>query len=483
MKFHQKGIHNLKIKTKLILFCFIIVFLVSSIFVFINRNSQKYLTSFRANQDTYYAVNSLNINLRETKVILATYIKESNSKELVKFYELKEKTYGLLKKMQEDASSTEEILLARGLKNLFVVYYENCLKVIEFQVTQNTNVYFQFYYGDTILNYIFQYTSQYLQEKLSNDNRTYNVLKMKMMDNEKLSYSLLVLIIVICIVFIFIFSSYIANPINQLIAITSDIAKGNLNVKEIDIKYYNEVGILVNSFNHMSAAIRNLVSDLENKHEVEEMLKEARFQALQAQINPHFLFNTLNIISRSVTFESVEVTQKLIISLAQLFRYTLEHNEKHSTIEVEIEVVKKYLYIQEFRFNDRLTVSLDVDISCKDFLIPKLTLQPIVENAFIHGLEATDKKGHIHIQTKRKKENIIIRVFDNGIGISKKRIKEILNPKQTMATSTKTSVGILNIVNRIKFFNNGNLFIISKPGEWTIVKLVIPYERTQCIQS
>jgi sensor histidine kinase YesM len=483
MKVRKKGIKNFKIKTKLILFCLIIVVLVSSIFVFINRNSQKNLVTFMSNQDTYYAINSLNMNLRKTKTILAEYIKESKFVDLMNFYEIKETNEVLLKKLKENSSSNEEKLLARALDNLCTVYYNNCLTVISLHVTQNSSSYSQFYYGDIILNYIYQYTSQYLQEKLSNDNSIYNVLKTRIVNIEKISYTLLVIIIAACIVFIFIFSNYIANPINQLIAMSSDMANGDLNVRKLDIKYYNEVGMLINSFNHMSASIRKLVSDLENKHEVEELLKEARFQALQAQINPHFLFNTLNIISRSVSFESADVTQKLIISLAQLFRYTLEHNEKNSTIEVEIEVVKKYLYIQKFRFNDRLSVSLNIDPLCKDNLIPKLTLQPLVENAFMHGLESSDKQGHIHIQTKKRGKNIIIRVFDNGIGINKERINEIMDPKSKIHTGTSTSVGILNIVNRIKFFNNGNLSIISKPEEWTIVKIIIPCERPICIPS
>lgn len=431
-----------------------------------------------SNQDTYYAVNSLNMNLRKSKSTLYAYIKEFKSVYLTNFYEIKEINDALLKTIEDKSQSNEERLLSRALENLCTVYYENSLEVINLCVNHKDNCYSQFYYGDTMLNYIFQYISQYLQETLSNDSKTYNILTIRIMNVEKLSYTLLFVIIAVCFIFILIFSSYIANPINQLIEISSDMANGDLNVRKLDIKYYNEVGLLVNSFNHMSESIRNLVIDLENKHEVEEMLKEARFQALQSQINPHFLFNTLNVISRSVNFESAAVTQKLIFSLSQLFRYTLEHNEKHSTIEVEIEVVKKYLYIQEFRFNDRLSVSLDIDPLCKDILIPKLTLQPIVENAFIHGLESTDRKGHIRIQIKKRRENVSIRIFDNGIGMNRKRINEIMNPNSEIHTGTTTSVGLLNIVNRLKFFNSGVLSIISKPERWTIVKISIPFERT-----
>lgn len=300
---------------------------------------------------------------------------------------------------------------------------------------------------------------------------------------------MLLSIIIVCIIFTLIFSNYIANPIRQLVEISRNMAGGDLHVEKLKVKYYNEVGVLIDSFNQMSENIRNLVQDLEEKGEIEsrlfkeeiknsrieELLKEARFQALQSQVNPHFLFNTLNVISRSVRFESKEVAVKLIQSLSELFRYNLEHNEKYSEIGTELEIVKKYLFIQEFRFRDRLSVSIDSDPSCHSILIPKLTLQPLVENALIHGLEDSDKKGCIHLQIKQRKDYIYIRVFDNGLGIDDNRIKDILNPRETSHTGHTTSIGIQNIISRIQLFCEGRFSLISIPSKWTMVCIKIPH--------
>jgi sensor histidine kinase YesM len=490
-------LRNLTIKTKLILFCFVLVILVSSIFLYSNRNTSSILSVFTSNQETYYAVNSLSMTLRECRELLLRYLSSPESESLEEFYSLQAKANELLVILSRKADSKEEIFRSRALSNLCSVYFEGCNRTLEVSQRTAANPYPLFYEGDTVLNYIYQYTGEYLQHTLTNDKSSYHILQARGQRVETISYLMLIFIVTLCSVFTFIFSSYIANPINELIEISRNLSKGDLDVKQIEIKYYNEVGVLVETFNQMSENIRNLVHDLENKNEVEalllkeelknsrmeEMLKEARFLALQSQINPHFLFNTLNTISRSVNFAPPEVTIKLIHSLSQLFRYNLEHNEKCIFIEEELEIVRKYLFIQEFRFQDRLSVSIDADPLCNKILIPKLTLQPLVENSLIHGLEPTDRKGTIHIQVKRRGENILIRVFDNGVGISKKRIDELLNPGSLNHPGPTTSVGLGNIISRIEFLNRGLVRIISKPDCWTMVCLSIPYPRTElCIQ-
>lgn len=490
-------IKNLKIKTKLILFCLILVLLVSSIFLYSNRNTSSILSVFTGNQETYYAANSLGMTLREYRQTLLEYLAFPDVETLGKYYSLQSKANELLVVLSQNAGEKEEIFRSRALINLCSVYFERNSNVLELSQNTEENPYPLFYSGDVVLNYIFQYTGEYLQHSLSNDKTSYHILQARGQNVETISYLMLIIIVTLCSIFIFLFSSYIANPINGLIEISKNLARGDLDVKKMEIKSYNEMGLLIETFNHMSVNIRNLVYDLEKKNEVEalllkeelknsrmeEMLKESRFLALQSQINPHFLFNTLNTISRSVNFEPPEVTKKLIQSLSQLFRYNLEHDEKCIAIEDELEIVQKYLFIQEFRFHDRLSVSIKMDPCCNNIRIPKLTLQPLVENSLIHGLEDTDRKGIIHIQVKRRGENILIRVFDNGVGIPKKRIDELLNPSFPNRTGLATSVGLGNIIHRIEFLNRGIINIISKPDCWTMVSISIPKPRTElCIQ-
>jgi len=490
------------IKSKLVFFSFILMLLVSATFLYSNINSNALLDAFASNQKNYYAVNGLTMTLQESRILLKEYLETGKADTIEKIRNQEAEIATYLEIISEKAQSNIEHHLARALNNSTSVYIKNLDDLIYKKDSYYLNVelsdeeinkqLFTDYYngeGSRVLQYIYLYTSQYLQASLNNDNHLYNQLEASVVREENISIIMLFSILFICVVFIMLFSNHIANPIKRLVELSQNMAAGDLHVEKLKVRKSNEVGVLIDSFNQMSHSIRKLVQDLEKKNEleaklfkeeiknsrIEELLKEARFQALQSQVNPHFLFNTLNIISRAVRFESPESAAKLIKSLSDLFRYNLEHNEKNSEIGTELEIVKKYLFIQEFRFSDRLSVSVESDPECEHILIPKLTLQPLVENSLIHGLENSVRSGKISLQVKKRRDYILIRIFDNGIGIAPERIKEIMSPSKAKHTGHTTSVGVQNILNRLKLFCNGSFTILSIPTRWTMICLRIPY--------
>jgi sensor histidine kinase YesM len=240
----------------------------------------------------------------------------------------------------------------------------------------------------------------------------------------------------------------------------------------------------------MSTSIRKLVENLNEKSLVEsklyeeklenakmqELLKEAQFLALQSQVNPHFLFNTLNIISRSVRFSDSQITIALIQSLAELFRYNLEYEDQYTDIQHELDIVKRYMYIQEFRFGDRISFQITGEEVAKDTVIPRMTLQPIVENAIIHGLDNMHKNGKIAINIRKRKGNVVIRIYDNGVGIQKDKLQQIFNNNMFVHTGHTTGIGITNIATRIKLFNGASFNIKSRYLKGTLVCITLPYK-------
>ncbi|MDC7219108.1 MAG: sensor histidine kinase [Spirochaetales bacterium] len=484
------NIKKLTIKAKLILFCALLVLVVSSAFVYVNINSNSLIKVFINNQETYHAVNGLNMGLRESRTLIYDYLNSNDYVILQEFNSVHNQIKGRLEIIVSKAETNEEKHLARALVNSTKVYFQTCQKIIEIKGQQSANPYIILTTeGDKILNYIYGYTSQYLQATLNNDNQIYQQLSSAASIQRKITGFIILGILILSSVFVLIFSNFIANPIMDLVRISREMAEGDLHVRKVKVKYYNEVGLLTDSFNQMSESIRNLIHDLEEKGEVEarlykeklktsrmeELLKEAQFQALQSQVNPHFLFNTLNVISRAIRFESKEIAVKLIQSLAQLFRYNLEQTEKYSDIKTEVEIVRRYLFIQEFRFSDRLTVKIEEDPHCNHILIPKLTLQPLVENALIHGLEHESRPGHIHLQIKKRKDHVLIRIFDNGIGITEDRLRSILNPHNNPHTGHTTSVGIKNVIERLEILCEGKFTLTSVPSRWTMAGIKIPY--------
>ena len=200
--------------------------------------------------------------------------------------------------------------------------------------------------------------------------------------------------------------------------------------------------------------------------EIEKALVQTRLDALKVQLQPHFLFNTLNTISMLVRQKDEQTATSILAKLGDLLRYVLENREVHWVeLKKEIEFVEKYLSIESIRFQNRLKYSISLDPSTENVLIPDLLLQPIVENALKHGLSGSTKGGMIIIKTLRNDDYIEISISDNGVGFNP-RIKA----KQT------TGIGLKNIEERIHNLYPGeaSFRITSAPNEGTKVNFVLP---------
>ena len=214
-----------------------------------------------------------------------------------------------------------------------------------------------------INNYIKGYIQQLLNISLREGNWFYNnelVPEANYVRN--ITLVSIILISLLCLFFAVLFSNYLTKPIRKLAASSIKMSEGNLDIEDIGLKSKDEVGILGDSFTKMSVSIKRMVDDLKVKsliekmlHEeelknvkMEQLLKEAEFMGLQSQINPHFLFNTLNIIARTSMFENAENTTKLIQFLSAIFRYNLESQSDYITLSKEIEITEKYIYIQKY---------------------------------------------------------------------------------------------------------------------------------------
>jgi two-component system sensor histidine kinase YesM len=226
---------------------------------------------------------------------------------------------------------------------------------------------------------------------------------------------------------------------------------------------------LEKSFDAMIKTVRRLSEEsLQAKlHE-----REAELKALQAQINPHFLYNTLDIVNWMAIRRGVEDIRIMVDSIAKYFRYSLSRGRDIVSISDEIELVKVYIEIQKKRFGDTFTVFYNLEDEVKLYHIPKLTIQPLIENAIVHGiLEKYDSGGKITIEAKINGEDISIIISDNGIGIKKEEIEGLLKCDNL---NRNNSYGLYNVNERIKLFSTGDkygVFISSIEGEYTEVEV------------
>lgn len=235
---------------------------------------------------------------------------------------------------------------------------------------------------------------------------------------------------------------------------------------------------------HDSEALARLVYETERKlaeqirvsAELEEALRLMELRALQAQINPHFLFNTLSSIAASSFMEGAPKTNELVQALARLIRYTLRQIGQMVELEEELKHVRDYLLIEKTRFGERIEVVIDVEPAVMTAKLPLLTLQPLVENAIIHGLEAK-AGGVVTIKGRPEGDWVRLEVIDNGVGFDENRAREIMASREPQAgVSHVTGLGLDNVRRRLEhaFGEESGLALTSRVAEGTVATLRIP---------
>ncbi|MDN5344071.1 MAG: hypothetical protein PWQ18_182 [Clostridia bacterium] len=217
---------------------------------------------------------------------------------------------------------------------------------------------------------------------------------------------------------------------------------------------------------------------LKRQHQLEQALKDAELKALQSQVNPHFLFNALNTIARLALFEGAATTEKMVRSLARLMRYSLYQVKETVTLAEEIAAVRDYLFIQQTRFPDRVQGQVSVEEGILEARVPCMILQPLVENAVIHGLEPREKGGEITVTGRRVGEQVHIEIKDDGVGIPPEVQKAIFDLQVRGSGKGQVSgLGIVNVFRRLQHHFGGNcaLDVSSTPGKGTCIQLSFPY--------
>ncbi|MFF2445617.1 sensor histidine kinase [Neobacillus sp. NPDC058068] len=282
------------------------------------------------------------------------------------------------------------------------------------------------------------------------------------------------------------FSNDITRPIVTLTNAAREISSGNFE-RNIDIRTNDEMNFLGSTFNQMRINLKKLIAEMQIKAKVERelqehklLLKESELKTLQSQINPHFLFNTLNTLTKKAYLENATETSNLIISVSDLLRYNLKSMDISTTIQNELKGLEDYLTIQKARYEERVQYSIHADEECLSFNLPSLTLQPFVENALIHAIEPFPEGGNIAIRIRNMGIHNIIEIEDNGPGIPHETIQSIIKGySQIEYKGHSTGIGIHNVIRRLQLFYGVNdiIEIESRENQGTRIILKLPNMR------
>lgn len=271
------------------------------------------------------------------------------------------------------------------------------------------------------------------------------------------SLTIAVITLIIAVILAVFFTRSIVKPITKLRKLMKRAEEGDLD-SYFNSRYKDEIGELGNSFNNMLKEIKNLI----NLVQIEEKKKrKAEINTLQAQIKPHFLYNTLDTIQWMAQEHDAEDIVEMVGSLTNLLRIGLNNGDEIIKLRKEIEYVESYLIIQKTRYEDKLNYEINIDDNILEYDVIKLILQPLVENAIYHGIKEKRGKGKITITGGMENNKIHIKISDNGIGIKEDKLKEINRVlKEGHSSNNKIGYGIFNVNERIKL-NYGEEFILS----------------------
>jgi two-component system sensor histidine kinase YesM len=326
-----------------------------------------------------------------------------------------------------------------------------------FQEVVNGNDYLITYYYIDNMDYTIVNTVP-LKELLKDN----SVIQIAMLEVAGLSF-------IVCVLFAFLFSTYVLQPLKNICAQMKKVENEDFDV-QVNCKRNDEIAMLGRSFNKMSLKLKELINQV---YLVNIKQKEAELAALHAQINPHFLYNTLDTIYWVSRKEKAPETGKLIEALAKLFRLSLNNGKELILLNSEVEHLKNYLVIQKKRYGNSIKFSLDIEEELLDCKVLKLILQPLLENAIVHGIDKKEGKGNINVTIKKSDGNIIYEIVDDGIGIDVDEAYSLLEN----TTESNKGIGIKNINDRLKlsFGDQYGLQFFHAEGGGTKVVVLHPY--------
>ena len=267
-------------------------------------------------------------------------------------------------------------------------------------------------------------------------------------------------------------SSRITTPIQELEKSVNAIEAGQMDAP-VYLGGSYEIRHLGRSIRDMAARIQGLMEDMVAEHENK---RKREFDTLQSQINPHCLYNTLDIIVWMIENEQKQEAVEVVTALARFFRISLSRGKSIITVRDELEHARNYLMIQQMRFKNKFTYVIDAGEDVMEFASLKLMLQPLVENAIYHGMEFMDGDGKIGVTVRREGEDLRFEVSDNGLGMTKDQVDSLLGEKPHVSSKRGSGIGVKNVNERIRLYfgREYGLSIWSEPDEGTRVEIRLP---------
>lgn len=460
--------NSLQLKLSIIfIMASILIFIVNAMLVFgINTMTREMDAVYRDN----LKLNELAEAIADVQNNMTDYLNTKTSDSLERYYKSEQDYYKLVNELNNSVSGDTYELMERNIRNMSNEYIQTTGYAIEAKRGRNVERYSaEFDKASRLYNYINTYINSLNNERFKSNSSNFSELLSAFRIFETISMALMLGALLGSSVFVIGFTSSIIDPIRKLAKSADEVAKGNFEIETLEIRSSDEIGVVTKAFNKMVASIREYIEQIKEnmEHErkmqekelrIESTLKEAQLKYLQTQINPHFLFNTLNAGAQLAMMEEAEKTYDYIQNTAEFFRYNVREGNTTVKLADEISLIDHYIYILNVRFSGDIKYEKDIDESLTEIMMPSMILQPIVENSINHGIKEMEGKGRITLRVYSEDDNVCISVKDNGIGMTQEMIDKVLSGELTeeekAAPVGAHGIGMDNVIKRLRLFTD-----------------------------
>lgn len=460
--------NNASVRLKMLTAFFIpiVLIIVMNVYMYIGINTM--ITKVDEIYISNVSLNELSEELTLLQNSTKEFLESKSTSALNDYYKAEQAYRDRLDIIREQGSGTEMTAMRDNIYNQSQYYLRVIGDSIVAKRGRNVEKYkagyeeSQVIYND-LQNCIYSLNSN--QFKMSTDNYSALLSSLRLM--EIITIVILVFIAFVNLIVVFLITKSMTLPLIDLSHAANEVAGGNFDVELSTPEGNDEISVVSRAFKQMVESIQRYIETIREsvkregelkEHELvmESRMKEVQLRSLQAQINPHFLFNTLNAGEQLAMMEGADKTTEFIENMADFFRYNIKKIDNDASIAEEVELVDKYIYILNVRFAGEIHYSKEVDMLVNEVRVPSMILQPIVENAVNYGIRDIDWEGHIDLKVYNVGENVYMSIKDNGVGMEQRQIDRILSGEAfgevSEHHSASNGIGLGNVIERLQIF-------------------------------
>lgn len=494
MRVQTKGNHGtpfISIRNKLLVIFMIPTIMLLSINAYINAEINTMIDDISGIYASNTMLNELQISLTQVHHYLETFLDTRDTEAIEGYLRNQQEFSNRLEQLNGRLLDDDSMITQKNIRSISEEYIRTADRAVEAKRGRNVVKYKEYYDdADRLFSYINSYIYSLNSRQLQCNSHNYEALFTSLKYSETANLTILCMTSALVTLLVFLLTRGITDPLQRLAEAAEQVANGSL-VAEVSGPVTNdEVGIVTAAFNQMVVSLKDNMEQARQRIALESAMKEkqllmeahlkdTQLKYLQSQINPHFLFNTLNACAQLAMLEGADRTYTYVQNVADFYRYNVRKKDGVATLAEEIGLVNNYIYIINVRFSDEIHFIKEIEEGVTDVPMPAMILQPLVENSINHGLRDVEWEKKIWLSVYRENNRICVSVRDNGIGISPEQTQSILNNdlNGNGLQEHTTGVGLRNVIGRLRlFYNRDDVMEITSTGSGmgTEVAVFIP---------